>query len=306
MNFISPPPLQHGDVIGIIAPARKVSKQELAPAIALLQEWGLKVLEGDNLYGDTHQFSGSSMERADDFNAMLSNPEVKAILCARGGYGSVQLLNHVNFNLMKHQPKWVVGFSDITVFHIVLGGQLGIESIHSLMPINFPKNKKSNASSESLRKVLFGELPSYKTAHHPLNRRGTAQGKLVGGNLSILYSLSGTDVDIDTNGKILLIEDIDEYLYHIDRMMMNLKRGGKLQGLKGLIVGGMTDMNDNTIPYGKSAEEIIRIAVDEYDFPVCFGFPAGHQEENFALIMGRDITLEVNAHECLVKFCSKG
>ncbi len=302
MDLIVPPILKKGDAVGIVAPARKVTRDEIAPAIAMIESWGLKVVLGKNLFGEFNQFSGTDSQRAADFQSMIENPKVKAIICARGGYGSIRILDEINLRQLQREPKWVVGYSDITVFHGMLNSWYMMESIHGIMPINFPVNGQPNQSTESLRKVLFGETPSYQVQPHAFNRMGEAKGKLIGGNLSILYSLSGTDADIIADGKILFIEDLDEYLYHIDRMMMNLKRSGKLRAIAGLVIGGMTDMNDNPIPYGKTALEIIRDTVAEYEYPVCFGFPTGHQVDNVALIMGRNVTLEVSDNGSTLSF----
>lgn len=306
MKIITPPALKNGDTIGIVAPARKIAEEELEASVKMFESWGVRVRLGKNLLGEYHQFSGTDAQRAADFQGMINDAEVKAIVCARGGYGSVRLLDRIDFTPLLQNPKWVVGYSDITVFHSVLSAKLGIESIHGIMPVNFPKDGYSNLSTESLRSVLFGQSPNYRADAHPLNRQGVGIGQVIGGNLSMLYSLSGTDADICTKGKVLVLEDLDEYLYHVDRMMMNLKRGGKLKDLAGLMVGGMTEMNDNTVPYGKTAEEIIREAVEEYDYPVCFGFPVGHQEVNVALIMNRKAELSVGAHEITLRFLPQG
>jgi muramoyltetrapeptide carboxypeptidase len=293
MELISPPILKIGDTVGIVAPARKVDYADVDIAIKMLESWGLNVVLGKNLFCEHNQFSGTDSERAADFQSMIENPDVKAIICARGGYGSIRVLEEINLRQLQREPKWVVGYSDITVFHSILNSWYMMETIHATMPVNFPKDQIENLSTVSLRKVLFGESPEYKVANHPLNRNGLVKGPLCGGNLSILSSVSGTDADIITNDKILFIEDLDEYLYHVDRMMMTLKRSGKLKNLAGLVVGGMTDMRDNTIPFGKNALEIIHDAVEEYDYPVCFNFPVGHQNDNLALIMGRRTSLEV-------------
>lgn len=293
MELISPPILKKGDAVGIVAPARRVTREEIEPAIRTFERWGLKVKLGAHLFGAYNQFSGTDVERAADFQNMINDAEVKAIICARGGYGTVRLLDHINLRDLQRDPKWVVGYSDITVLHSILNSWFMMETIHGLMPINFPQHGTDNNTTISLHKVLFGESPIYNIDPHKFNRPGLAQGELCGGNLSILYSIAGTDADINTSNKVLFIEDLDEYLYHIDRMMMNLKRSGKLSQLAGLVVGGMTKMNDNTIPYGLEAIEIIRDAVAEYDYPVCYGFPAGHLDENLALILGRNVEIKV-------------
>ncbi len=281
--------LKPGDKIGIVACARKISKEELMPAIEVLNGWGLEVVTGKNIYNSCHQFSGTDDERAEDLQTLLDNSEIKAVISARGGYGTVRIIDKLNFDKFKKHPKWIVGYSDITVLHSHIHN-FGIETLHATMPINFGKNAEA---TETLRKALFGENIEYSFESHYLNRQGEASGELVGGNLSLLYSLSGSVTDINTDGKILFIEDLDEYLYHIDRMMLNLKRTGKLTNLKGLVVGGMSDMKDNTIPFGKSAEEIILDAVKEFSYPVCFGFPAGHIDRNLALFFGRKVKLEI-------------
>ena len=293
--MISPPYLKTGDKVAIIATARKVSYAEMDPAIAKLKSWGLKVLTGNYLTAESNQFAGTDKERTTDLQQMLDDAEVKAIFCARGGYGSVRIIDRLDFTRFIASPKWIVGYSDITVFHSHINRNFGIETVHGTMPINFPPDGSETPSTESLRKALFGEDIQYRFASHPLNKKGNAAGEVIGGNLSMLYSLSASISDIDTSGKILFIEDVDEYLYHIDRMMMNLKRSGKLSHLAGLIVGGMTGMNDNTIPYGFNAEEIIAEAVAEFDYPVCFNFPAGHQENNYAFIVGREAKLTIAA-----------
>lgn len=281
--------LKKGDKIGIIACARKISLTEIQPAIDILNAWGLEVVLSKNLFKTDNQFSGSDDERAEDLQMMLDDDSIKAVISARGGYGTMRIIDKIDFTHFKKHPKWIIGYSDITVLHSHLNN-FGIETIHATMPINFMKNREA---TETLRKALFGEKLKYIIESHPLNRRGNTEAKLIGGNLSLLYALTGSISDIDTKGKILFIEDLDEYLYHIDRMMMNLKRSGKLEHLAGLIVGGMVDMKDNAIPFGKTAEEIILDAVKEYNYPVCFNFPAGHIDRNLALFLGRKIKLKV-------------
>lgn len=287
----TPQNLSKGDKIGIAAPARKISIEELKPAIELLKNWGLEPVFASNLFYSDNQYAGMDEERLDGFQKLLDDPEIKAILCARGGYGTMRIIDKLDFSKFLLHPKWIAGYSDVTVLHSHINKNFGIETLHGSMPINFSANTPE--SLESLRKALFGEELSYATSNHSYNRTGKTEGVLTGGNLSILYSLSGSASDIETNGKILFIEDLEEYLYHIDRMMVQLKRSGKLQNLAGLIVGGMNNMNDNTIPFGKTAYEIIAEHVSAYDYPVCFGFPAGHLDDNRALILGRKITLSV-------------
>jgi len=289
--MIIPKKLEAGDKIGVISTARKITIEELSPAIKTLESWGLKVVFGINLFQEEDQFSGTVEQRTADLQGMIDDNSIKAILCARGGYGTVQIIDSIDFTNLKINSKWIVGYSDVTVLHSHLNN-LGIASLHATMPINFKSNTKESLSS--LKNSLFGNLNSIECKAHLLNKFGKIEGDIVGGNLSILYSLLGSDSDIDTAGKILFIEDLDEYLYHIDRMMMNLKRNGMLGKLKGLIVGGMSDMNDNSIPFGKTAEQIILEYTKNYDFPICFGFPAGHLSDNRCVRLGINAVLEIS------------
>lgn len=248
------------------------------------------VVLSSNIYSEYHQLAGTDTERTEGLQKILDNPEIKAILIARGGYGTVRILDHLDFTQFKQYPKWICGFSDITALHSHLFN-LGFKSIHSTMPILF---SQSLDAAEKLILTLNGQPIKYNLPPHPLNRIGTTKGILVGGNLSVLYSLSCSASQINYKNKILFIEDIDEYLYHIDRMMMQMKRAGFLKNIKGLIVGGFTNMKDNDIPFGKTAEEIIYDTVKEYDYPVCFNFPAGHIKDNMPFIHGEKITLDVN------------
>lgn len=296
----TPPFLKTGDKVGIIATARKVTHEEVEPAIRIFESWGLEVVEGKHLYDESHQLAGSDKARAADMQQMLDDIAIKAIFCARGGYGTVRIIDKLDFSAFKKNPKWIVGYSDITVLHSHVHKHCDVETLHAVMPLNFPKDGSENISTAGLRNCLFGETPVY--SRHPGlgSRSGHVQGMVVGGNLSILYSLRGTPDDIDAEGKILFIEDLDEYLYHIDRMLMNLKRGGMLNKLAGLIVGGMTEMRDNTVPFGKTAEEIISSAIADYNYPVWFGFPAGHTAENQPLILGRQAILSVGEQAELI------
>jgi len=295
---ISPPFLKPGDSVGIVAPARKISEEELLPSVKILEGWGLKVKLGKHIYSSFHQFAGKDDIRLADFQTMLDDSEVTAIFSARGGYGALRIIDKLDFTAFIKHPKWIVGYSDVTVFHSHIHTHTGIETLHATMPINFEKDEESLAL---LKSALFGENLPYTIESNPLNRKGESTGVLVGGNLSLLYALASTPSDIATRDKILFLEDLDEYLYHIDRMMMQLKRGSKLSHLKGLIVGSFSEMKDNTVPFGKMAEEIILDAVKEYNYPVCFGFPAGHGNKNHPLFMGRKVNLSVN-EKVTVKF----
>jgi len=296
--MIIPKKIKVGDKIGIISTARKINLEELTPAIKMLEIWGLQVVLGLNLFEVDNQFSGTVKQRTADLQAMIDDESIAAILCARGGYGTVQLIDNIDFSNLKKTPKWIVGYSDVTVLHSHLN-KLGIASLHATMPINFKTNVKESLAS--LKNGLFGNENNILCGPHPFNKFGKVEAEVVGGNLSILYSLLGSNSDVDTDGKILFIEDLDEYMYHVDRMMMNLKRNGKLKNLKALIIGGMSDMNDNTIPFGKTAEEIILEYIKEFDFPVCFNFPAGHLDDNRTLVFGKECTLEINENGVILK-----
>jgi muramoyltetrapeptide carboxypeptidase len=290
--------LKKGDTVAIIATARKISEEEIKPAIAFLEIYGLNVICGAHLYKTDNQFAGTDEQRASDLQWALDNKEIKAIIIARGGYGTMRLLEHIDFTEFKKHPKWLVGYSDVTVLHSAIH-QLGVASLHATMPLNFSKNKEA---TKSLVDALFGTHERIELEAHFFNKTGKATGELVGGNLSLLFTLSGTPYDIDTTNKILFIEDLDEYLYHIDRMMMQLKLSGKLKHLAGLVIGGMTDMKDNAIPFGKTEEDIILDAVKEYNYPVCFDFPAGHLDRNLALYFGRTVELNVQSQNVSLKF----
>ncbi len=296
----TPPFLQLGDTVAIISTARKITSEELKPALKLLFGWGLKVVLGKSIGAESDQFAGDDEVRTSDFQQMMDNPEIKAIWCARGGYGTVRMIDMLDFTEFRRNPKWIIGYSDITVFHSHIHN-FGIETLHAQMPLEI--EKKTLETSATIRKVIFGEPYTVSlTSESTANRIGSAKGQFVGGNLSVLYSLCGSASAIRTEGKILFIEDLDEYLYHIDRMMQNLKRNGMLNDLAGLVVGGMTEMHDNTIPFGKTAIEIVMAAVAEYNYPVCLNFPAGHVSDNRAIIMGRRVSLEIHENRVQIDF----
>jgi muramoyltetrapeptide carboxypeptidase len=290
-HMITPPHLQKGDTVAILATARKNLDDNLKPAIDLLKSWGLNVVIGSSIGLDNNQLAGTDEQRAADFQQQLNNPNIKAIWCVKGGYGTVRMIDLLDFTAFKKNPKWIVGFSDVTVLHNHLN-TLGFKSIHGIMPVTVAK--ATPEAIETLRIALFGEKLKYEIDPFMMNRPGKATGELVGGNLSILYSLFGSPSAIDCTDKILFIEDLDEYLYHIDRMMINLKRNGCLESIKGIVVGSMTKMKDNDIPWGKNAIEIIEDVTKTYNIPVLYNFPAGHIQDNRALILGDIVTINVN------------
>jgi len=297
--MITPNYLQENDTVAIVSTARKISLEEIKPAIDLLERWNLKVKIGRTIGLDDNQFAGTDKKRINDFQEMLNDDEVKAIWCARGGYGTVRIIDELDFTKFKKNPKWIAGYSDVTVLHNQINN-LGFETLHTTMPVNVSKN--SSEALSSLKDGLFGKQLEYSIKTDELNKTGKVRSKLIGGNLSILYSLLGSETAIDTDGKILFIEDLDEYLYHVDRMMQNLKRNGYLDKLKGLIVGGLSEMNDNTIPFGKTAKQIVLDVCKDYDFPICFDFPAGHVDDNRTLIFGRNIEMKVERNMSTVSF----
>jgi len=290
-NSILPNNLKKGDKISLISTARKIDVEKITYTKEVLNKWGFTVIEGKNLRAESNQFCGTDTQRTSDLQDAINDNSIKAIICFRGGYGTVRILESVDFSNLIKNPKWICGYSDVTALHNYLNSQCNIATMHSTMPVNFETNTKE--SLETFRKALFGEKYTIHAYPHSLNREGGVSAKIIGGNLSMLYSLSGTKYDIDTRGKILFIEDLDEYLYHIDRMMWSLKLSSKLENLAGLVVGGMTDMNDNDIPYGRQAVEIIKEAVQEYDYPICFNFPCGHIDDNRALKLNKEAKLIV-------------
>jgi muramoyltetrapeptide carboxypeptidase len=297
--MIIPQFLKAGDTVAIVCTARKFFPEDAKPAIDLLESWGLKVKLGNTIGLNNCQLGGTDNERAADFQVQLDDENVKAIWCARGGYGSVRIIDLLDFSKFKKHPKWIMGFSDVTVLH----SQLNIErvaSLHSIMPFTVPNAPEE--VKETLRKALFGETISYSIPSKSYDVKGSASGELVGGNISILYSLLGSKSAIDTKDKILFIEDLDEYLYHIDRMMYNLKRNGYFENVKGIIVGSMADMHDNEIPFGQNEVQIITEIAKENRIPIAFQFPAGHQSDNRTLILGQQVAFEVNEKEIKLKF----
>jgi len=297
--MLNPKFVKKGDKIGIVSTARKIDLKEIQDAIHFLESWGLQPVLGKTIGTSCHQFADDDTKRTADFQRMLDDDSIRAIWCARGGYGTVRIIDHFGFKGFRKAPKWIIGYSDITVLHSHIHA-MGVQTIHAPMPIDI--HKGTMESINAFREVIFGNPTGYKIPSSKKNILGSATGQLVGGNLSILYSLCGSKSALDTKGKILCIEDLDEYLYHIDRMLWNLKRNGYFDNLVGLIVGGMTKMHDNNIPFGKKAKKIILDMVKEYNFPVVFNFPMGHIEDNRALILGAEVSLEVKKEEVIFKY----
>ena len=299
MNFIRY--IEPGDLIAVVAPAGKVQPERVLPAISWLGSRGYLIGQGKHLFGSCFQYSGTDDERTNDLQTAFDNPEVKAIIFARRGYGTVRIIEKLNFDVFRKYPKWITGFSDITILHNVLN-QMHYPSLHGAMVRDGVKPDGTPTQGFlAMIESLEGKKHLYKTEPSQFNRYGNESGTLVGGNLSLLYSLLGTPYDLDTSGKILFIEEIGEYLYHTDRMMISLRLAGKLKGLKGLVVGQFSDVKDNPEPFGKTIEEIISEAVAGYGYPVCFGMQAGHGEPNLPLVFGQEWNLEVSETGAVLK-----
>lgn len=288
----TPPYLKEGDIIGVTSPAGYITQEEIAPAIKQMQSWGLAVQIGATIGARDFTFGGTDAERLADLQSMLDNPKIKAIMCARGGYGALRIIDQLDFTAFKKSPKWLIGFSDITVLHSHINTNFNIATIHSKMCNSFPTNWDVAESIQidtilSIKKAIFGEKLVYNAVPNANNRLGSATGDLVGGNLRCIENLAGSVSEIDTDGKILFLEDVGEYLYNIDRMFFNLKRSGKLAKLKGLIIGGFRVKKDDAgDEFGKDLVQIVLEKVGEYKYPVCFDFPVGHQKANYALKCG--------------------
>ena len=300
----TPPALKKGDKIAIVSPAKKIPAERVENAVNIFESWGLRTLTGKNVLAKNNYFAGTDEERAADFQEMLDDREVKAIVCARGGYGTVRIIDRLDFTNFSKNPKWIVGFSDITALHSHIARNYQVETIHAPMPLDYLD--EDDESVESLRKILFGEPVLHEFATHELSLSGQANAEIVGGNLSVLYSLNGSVSEIDTDKKILFIEEVGESLYHFDRMIRSLKRAGKFENLHGLVIGHLSRMKDNkdATAFNKSAENIVLEAVKDHDFPVCYGFPSGHEKKNMAFIHGRTVSLSVAKEKSRLEFLS--
>ena len=299
-----PPYLKNGDTIGVTSPAGYITLEDVYPAVKQMESWGFKVKIGSTIGKKDYSFGGTDEERAFDFQQMLDDRSVKAIMCARGGYGVIRIIDKLRWDKFKQRPKWIIGFSDVTVLHSHINKNTGIASIHSKMCNSFPEDwaKADPEQVEtilSIKKALSGETMKYSFAYSDYNRPGTASGILVGGNLKMLETLAASESDLSTAGKILFLEDTGEYMYSIDRMFWNLKRSGKLSKLKGLVVGGFkVKVDEGGDAFGKTLQEVVLEKVSNYNYPVCFDFPVGHQKNNFALKCGIRHKLIVNQQEC--------
>lgn len=300
-----PPSLKNGDTVAIVAPAKFIEENYIINARKLIESWGLNCVTGKYTLGKFRIFSGTDQERAEDLQWALDHPEIKAIICARGGYGTIRIIDRLNFDKFINNPKWIAGFSDITVLHNHLHTHYNTASLHATVPLNFPENHEENESLQSLRNTLFGTLPKYQIDAFEYNRIGNALAPVVGGNLSIIHNLVGTNSDIDTKGKILLLEEVSEYAYHFDRMLWALKKADKLNGLAGLIVGGLTEIKQGPNPFGQQPEAIILELVREYNYPICFNFPSGHQQENWCIPLGILAQLTVD-HQVTLNYQTNG
>lgn len=302
-DFLKPPNLKKGDTILIVSPAGKLKNLESIQAgIDLAEQWGLVVTLGEHVLGQNNSFSGTDQDRLSDFQKGLDNPNIKLIWAARGGYGTVRIIDDLDFSRFKKHPKWIVGYSDITVLHNKLH-TMGYQSIHAQMPSTIDlEDPIQNPSITSLYKTLFGNKLKYELESNVSNKLGKSKGVVVGGNLSILYSMLGSNTDIDTVGKIIFIEDVGEYLYHIDRMLISLKRAGYFKNAAGLIVGDFRLKTNDSNPFGKTLEEVVLEAIEGTEFPVIFGFPAGHIDDNRAISFGEEIKLNVSKKDVKIIF----
>jgi muramoyltetrapeptide carboxypeptidase len=297
--MINIPYLKKGDKIAITCPAKKLPRP-MDEAVEVLKSWGLEVLLGETLQASYHQFAGDDDLRARDLQNFINDNSVKAIIAARGGYGTIRIVDMVDYSRLATNPKWIIGFSDITVLHSHLHTSYGLQTIHGQMPVNIPD--ASSQSLISLKKALFGEAVTYSFKSNSLNRAGKISAPVIGGNLSLLIAMLSSASDMDYNGKILFLEDVGEYLYSVDRMLHTLKRAGKLDKLAGLIIGSFTELKDNEIPFGLTLRDMVMHLVNEFDYPVCFDFPAGHIPDNHAIIFGKPLNLSVEDYHVTASY----
>lgn len=295
-DLMQPPYLKAGDTVAIVAPSGilKNREAEIQQAVALLKSWGLHAVVGKHVFSKANHFAGTDAQRCEDFQNALDDPKISAIWCARGGYGTVRILDKLDYTKFKTHPKWLIGYSDITALHSQLHNE-GFQTLHAIMCVSLTKDlSEIEASVNTFKSALFGEPTNYTLKGSDNNKSGKAKGQLVGGNLTLLHTMLGSETSIDTSGKILFIEEIGEYKYHIDRMLQSLKRAGYFDNCSGLIVGDMSRMRKNTTLWGTTVEQLILDALSEYDFPIAFNMPAGHEKDNRALIFGKVVQLTVS------------
>jgi muramoyltetrapeptide carboxypeptidase len=303
-ELIQPPYLKAGDTVAIVAPSGilKNREREVQQAVELLNDWGLNAIVGKHVFSTSNHFAGTDAERCEDLQNAMDDPKISAIWCARGGYGTVRILDKLSYKKFKDKPKWIIGYSDITALHNQVHNE-GFESMHALMCVSLTQDLSDiEASIGTFKSALLGKPVSYELEPSPYNRLGEATGQLVGGNLTILHTMLGSKESIDTSGKLLFIEEIGEYKYHIDRMLQSMKRAGYFENCKGLIVGDMSKMRTNTTLWGTSVEQLILDALSEYDFPIAFGMPAGHEKDNRALLLGNITELKVSKERSIITF----
>jgi len=297
----TPPYLKKGDTIAITCPAGYMPREKAETCIETIQQWGFEVMVGKTLGSKSkNYFSGNDETRLNELQAMLDDEGIKAILCGRGGYGISRIIDQIDFTRFKKNPKWIIGFSDITLLHAHINRNFKIATLHAPMAAAFNNGENKNEFIDSLHKALVGKKAKYACKADPFNKLGEAKGELIGGNLTLITHLIGTKSDINTKNKILFIEDIGELIYSTDRMLHQLKRSGKLTNLSGLIVGGFTDVKDTERPFGKNVKELIKDILQDYDYPVCFDFPVGHKKENYALKIGGDFQLKITNTKVLL------
>jgi len=303
-TLIRPEYLKAGDTVAIVAPSGilKNRDREVQQAVDLLKEWGLNAIVGEHVFSKADHFAGTDEERCEDLQKAMDDPTISAIWCARGGYGTVRILDKLDYTKLKENPKWIIGYSDITALHNQLHNQ-GFESLHALMCVSLTQDiTEVQESVDTFKAALFGNPPNYDLEGSKYNREGEAKGQLIGGNLTILHTMLGSDTSLDTSGKILFIEEIGEYKYHIDRMLQSMKRAGYFENLNGLVVGDMSKLRKNTTLWGTSVEQLILDALAEYDFPIAFNMPAGHEDDNRALVLGRTVELKVGKEKSSLYF----
>ncbi len=303
-ELIRPPYLKEGDTVAIVAPSGilKNREREVQQAVDLLKSWGLHATVGKHVFSKANHFAGTDEERCEDLQKAMDDPTISAIWCARGGYGTVRILDKLDYTKLKENPKWIIGYSDITALHNQLHNQ-GFESLHALMCVSLTKDiSEVQESVDTFKAALFGKPENYDLEGSKYNREGEAKGQLIGGNLTMLHTMLGSDTSLDTSGKILFIEEIGEYKYHIDRMLQSMKRAGYFENLNGLVVGDMSKLRKNTTLWGTSIEKLILDATADYDFPIAFNMPAGHEKDNRALVLGREVELIVGKGKSSLKF----